>query len=183
MDGGINTRHRGFSGLQSGMLLIKKIVVGADFPVGNSVIFTAIPQYFTSLRLYAKGRCSDAVVTVGSHVRYNGDSGANYTDAYMFNSAGTLTAASSGGSTFGYAGQFTGSTAGANLPGTYIVDIPFYSDNLFTKNTHSWTYIQGFQYFMSSSWNNVSPIYQITCFDQSGGNFNIGSQFALYGIY
>lgn len=171
----------------SGIVQIAQTVLAAP---AASVTFSSIPQTFTGLLLSLMGRCSDAATLVNVNIQMNGDTGANYdSEGVQGIGASPSAFAASATSSLGV-GNFTASTASANVPGVVNVWLPYYAASTFFKMALCQdgkfatlgTVTDYVSRVISGQWRNVSPITQLTAIDTGGGNFVAGSSFTLYGL-
>lgn len=183
--------------IADGAITAAKIAIGAQYydliqrlavsDGDTSILFSSIPASFTHLRLVG------ALLTKGTpnylHLRFNGDSGANYTT--MTSQIGTA----AGGGLF--SSIVTGATAIAighptanasnSLGHTPItIDIPDYAGaqrtSLLALSNELYT-TYGVQHFRSGYWDNVAAITTIEIMLNFGtGEFAGGSVMSLYGL-
>jgi hypothetical protein len=155
----------------------------------SSITFSNIPNTYKHLQIRMLTK-SDAGGTTGNdniYIRYNSDTGSNYSWHYL---AGSGSAASNGGSpnsSWLLSGKLGNSNV-ANIFGVSIVDILDYSNtNKYkTQKALSGIELNGVQnsnmYFSSGSWRNNNAITSITIINGDVTNWVQNSQFALYGI-
>jgi len=163
---------------------IQKITIGTAI---NSVIFSNIPQNFNHLKIIGMARASDAANSITIFGRFNGDSGSNYITQYFVNNTNATSIGGASAQTSLYVFQAVAASGTANYACYFESSIPFYNNTLFYKAlstpgiaaavTASYIGMQG------GTWANTAAINSITLIDGSGGNFLVGSQFILYGIY
>jgi len=160
------------------MFPIQMVSVGA---AGASTIsFTSIPSTYTHLQIRGIARTA---TNVSLGLRFNSDTGSNYSRHYL-NGNGTSAAAGGGAnSTSAYAGTTATATSafGAN-----VIDILDY------KNTSKYKTIRalsggdnngsGFVQFMSGNWRNTNAVTSIDIIQVDGDSFTQYTTFALYGI-
>jgi len=153
----------------------------------SSVTFSNIPQTYKHLQLRIIARTTFNLTEDYLSMRFNGDSGANYTYHNLYTNAGAAVAGGGSGQTLAYLQRGTGATAPASTFGTIIVDIPDYanvSKNKTFKMFGGWeTNAAGAVYLDSGAWVNTNAISSVQIF---GGNASSTlvqySHFALYGI-
>jgi hypothetical protein len=171
---------------------------GSMFPIGAftltadqaTVQFTNIPSTFTHLQIRFSAREVGAAANAGQQiaVRFNGDSGDNYSLHRLFGNGSTVTsdAYTTSITSIRVAGLSGGSTT-ANVFSGGIVDILDY------LNTNKRTTVRslagadlndtnGFIFFSSGCWENTNAITSITLTAVSAANFTANSSFALYGV-
>jgi hypothetical protein len=144
----------------------------------------------TSKHLYFEfyGRCSTASTGgVSAVVQFNGDTGANYDDAFMRNSAGVVTAASDQAQTSAFFAQIpaNSNTAGffgsghGNVMSYSKVTAGFKTGNTMTGFARDTTGVQ--QVTIQLSWRSTAAINQMKVFMLDGSNLIAGSRLTIYG--
>jgi hypothetical protein len=171
-------------------ILASKFVPQGDFEsiatvtVGSggsaTISFTAIPSTYTHLQI--RGMTLSATAVNYVRIRFNSDTGTNYTRHLLEGTGSAASAEAATGLTFTPAG-YTGASAN---PSVFVTDILDY------KNTNKYTTIRslsgidqngsGFVNFGSGLWLNTAAITSIDITHNSSINFNQYSSFALYGI-
>lgn len=158
---------------------IATVTVGAG---GSSTItFSSIPSTYKHLQL----RSNDLKTSAGdtTAMRFNSDSGANYTRHFLYGDGSAATASASTGDTgFRIAGAAgNGSTTS---PFGVVVDILDYTNTNKYKTIRSLSGVDkngsGEVALISGLWLNSSAVTSITLY--AGSNFAQYSHFALYGI-
>jgi hypothetical protein len=158
-----------------------------------TVSFTSIPATYTHLQIRLIGRTNRSAANSDQiNVRFNSDSGANYsTNHYLEgngSSAGAGTAGTSGNQMVVYRLTADGAPSLANAFGAYIIDILDYSNTNKYKTLRSLggqnqnTTSNGALFYVSAAWMSTSAVTSITITPNVGPLFNQYSQFALYGI-
>lgn len=149
----------------------------------NTAEFSAIPQTYNHLQIRGTYRCTNVAGTIRLRFGNGGiDTGSNYTHHEMSGSgSGSGTAWTSVGGDSAY--LFLESQR--NYWWSFVIDIINY------KDTNKWKVSQtriggdnngvGYVGYASDMWMSNDPITNIRFYTQSG-NFDGGSQFALYGI-
>lgn len=154
-----------------------------------NIDITAISGSYDHLRLIAYLRGDTAAASTTCLLRANGDSGANY-DRQLLHASQTSAAASEffGQTSITVMETMPANTAGANLFGMIVVDIPFYSLTSNNKDFNieqitkigiatanlRWGAVSGF-------WRSNAAITQLTLLP-GAGNFVAGSAYSLWGI-
>ena len=172
---------------KSGELLVGNTPPGRGFQllasttVGSggaaTITFSSIPSDYTHLQIRG---IYDSVFQADNTLRFNSDSGSNYSWHSVYGQGSSVTAINSVNSTNCYFG-YTANVASVN---GCVIDILDY------KNTNKYKTIRalagydangsGFIFFSSGSWRNTNAITTITL--HSDTNFTQYSHFALYGI-
>ena len=165
--------------------LISSTTLGST---SQSVTFSSIPSTYTDLAIKMSIRSDRANTWFIPTIRFNNDSGSNYSWQYIRYDAGSLGGNRSVNQSYGWVGVGTGSTSATNFFGISDVYISNYSSSLnksftaygVTANTNSTTHT----YTNTGLWRNTSAVSTIVLDAslESGGNFVSGSSFYLYGI-
>jgi hypothetical protein len=155
-----------------------------------SVTFANIPQTgYTDLKLVMSAR-SDQTGSVGQdvYVRFNGDSGANYSFRRLYgNGSAAYSDAVSSSSTAGRIGRCTSNDATASTFGNTEFYIPNYTSSnqkSISGDAVDETNATGtIDQMTATIWTGTASISSMQLFPFSGGtNFIAGSTFSLYGI-
>ena len=164
-------------------VLLEKITVGAAG--ASSVTFSGIPQTgYTDLVLRASVRSSNATTQDDMYLRFNGDTGSNYSDKAIYSNNGT-SAASLSHSSIGF--LFTGSIDGTTSTASIFTSTDFYIPNYTSANYKSVSQdianennaTAGWLGMFAGLWASSSAITSITL---SNSPFAQYSTFYLYGV-
>ena len=179
--------HGGAAGYTHGYCLISETTLSGSL---SSITFT-IPQDFRDLRITTSLRDT---TTANSYynwsLRINGDAAANYATNALFNNnfAASFSTFSSAGTTAPGAGFLAaGSTAGANVWGNGVMEIPFYSKAGAEKNgSFSCSVWNGSTIGAAQTgcwtWAGGAAISSITIFPSGGTALAVGSTIRIYGM-
>ena len=156
---------------------IATVTVGAG---GSSTVsFTSIPSTYTHLQIRTSMQSS---LSSYGLMRFNSDSGSNYTSHFLYGDGSTATATALTSQSSIYA--LRGSPSTNYYAGT-VIDILDYRNTNKYKTTRSLAGNDengsGYVFFLSGLWLNTNAITDITIITQSG-TFAQYSSFALYGI-
>ena len=171
----------------SDMELISTIRVGSGGVA--SVTFSGIPQEYKHLQIRSianDSRASNAVSNI--EIRFNGDTGSNYSSHYLYANSTTTSSGFEGASqTRAFYARIGGNTIAANCFGASIADILDYTNASKYKtvrvlsgvedNTTNTTQL----WFSSALWLSNSAVTSITLLPITA-NFKQFSRFSLYGI-
>ena len=152
----------------------------------TSVTFSSVPSTYTDLVLIAQYQCTS---NGGLWIRYNGDTGTNYSVVNMIGSQNTKASYADANEPYIWADTYYQGT------GTVLTDRPIvraqimnYSNTTAYKATltrgddvRTTGSSDGTIYAGVSTWRNTAAINQIDVLSASG-NFVLGSTFTLYGI-
>ena len=150
----------------------------------NTITFSGIPSTYTSLQI--RGTCRTTGATQAT-IRFNGDTGSNYTSHQLYGDGTTAAASGFAGSTSISNGGVLAyeTSAAANLVGVFVLDIHDYTSTTRNKTTRIFTgrdeNTAGFVRLGSGLWMNTAAITSVSLIISSG-NFTTQTQFALYGI-
>ncbi len=166
---------------------------GAMFPLGMvsvgsagaaNITFSSIPSTYEHLQLRILGR-STAVSTDQISIRFNSDTGSNYSEHFLRGNGSSASAYGGANVTAVQTGILPGTNQTASVFGGLIVDILDY------KNTNKYKTVRmitgydnngsGSIGIYSAAWRNTNAITQIDAF-VTGYNFVQYTQIALYGI-
>jgi hypothetical protein len=152
----------------------------------SNIEFNNIPQTYNHLQIRFVGRVSNADTADNVFIRFNGDSGSNYSWHYVEGDGATT--ASSGGVNQNriLCGRVAAANATANIFGAGIIDILDYKNTNKSTTTRSLTGIDrngsGNTRIDSGNWRNNNAITSIQLINGSSTNFVANSSFILYGI-
>jgi hypothetical protein len=175
----------GSGGVEGDYELISTTILGSSTP---SITFdvSSFASTYKHLQIRASMRTDRAGTTDRANIRFNGDTGANYSGHVLYaNSTQVLSAAEANG-TFVGGGYATGNTATSNAFAASVVDfLDVFSTtknkttrDLSTDITGSRTEIE----LGSGNWRNTAAVTSILVYPQIASNFLTGSRFSLYGI-
>lgn len=163
---------------------IQTVTVGAG---GQATIsFTAIPATYKHLQIRWLARDNFSSDASDLNMRFNSDSGSNYSWHQLVGNGSTAAAYAVTSQTSMRAGFVTGSTAGSDIFAVTVLDLLDYANTSKNKTVRN---LGGFDRnasgsvgLQSGSWMNTSAITQIDLFPRVGTLFSQYSSFALYGI-
>jgi len=151
----------------------------------SSITFAGIPTGYKHLQIRGIQR-TDQSGTQDSNLRFNSDTGANYSWHRMFSDGGGTVSASgtANASLMNYGAALGTATLASDYP-AFIIDVLDYADSTKYKTFRELTGFDnnggGYIYLYSGSWRSTSPITTITL-TLGAGNFAEYSKFALYGV-
>jgi hypothetical protein len=140
----------------------------------SSVTFSSLGSY-TDLRIVVAAGNASGISSVG--VRYNSDSGSNYSWTRMYGDGSTATS-NRNTDTAAYFGII-----GTSIAQTFTVDIMNYSNTTtyktaVSRSSDAANYVATYV----NLWRNTAAITSLTFLNSNGGNFPTDSTFTLYGI-
>jgi len=152
---------------------LDKVTVGT---ATSSITFSSIPQTYTDLVMVFDGTAASATY---SGIRFNGDTGNNYSYTYLAGNGSTAVSSRSANAPEMYTS--TGNTVTTSQNNT-IVHIQNYSNT----TTFKTALIRNNSTTVETTaavglWRNTAAITSVT-FKTPGTNFAVGSTFSLYGI-
>ena len=154
----------------------------------SSISFTSIPSTYKHLQVRLLSRTDRGDTNDFMTIRFNSDSGTNYSYHSLYGNGSSAGAADTGTSTATpWSGVTAGGNATASIFGAAVVDVLDYQNSnkyktvrlLSGTDQNSTT---GRIYFMSNLWRSTSAITTLTIIPTYGSNFAQYSSFALYGI-
>lgn len=167
--------------------LIERVNVGA----GNSatITFSSIPSTYTHLELRVLSRDNrtspTSVTATYSWIRFNSDTGTNYSDHYLSGNGASTSAFADTGYSYIYGFYNASSAASANIFATSVISILDYANTSKYKTVRTLTGHDqngsGSVALASGNWRSTAAISTITITPDIG-SFIQYSTFALYGI-
>lgn len=153
----------------------------------STVTFSSISGAYTHLQIRFICRSgTGGTGQDGLRMRFNSDTGTNYSWHYLGGDGNTAYAGSGVSQTYAYPGVSVNNGFGSNTFGPTICDILDYANTNKYKTTRSLSggdnNGNGEIYVWSSNWRNTNAITDIQLALISGASFQTNSQFALYGI-
>lgn len=160
----------------------------ASITLGSSatdITFSSIPSTYTDLVLVTATFGSRAANADSLAVRFNGDTGSNYSYTYMIGDANGAASGRASSQTNIWFGNFSSNSV-AN-PSPIIIQIQNYANTTTFKTALSrQNAIAGGGYTNVGAnvglWRSTAAINSITVRSETGSNFSSGSTFNLYGI-
>ena len=149
-----------------------------------SVTFSSIPATYTHLQIRGIVK-TNAGSDTQNYMRFNGDTGSNYSTHYLYGYGEDPVGAGAGASTsFMSAAAVT--SDGANVFSAFVMDVVDYADTNKYKTLRALsgndTNGAGYVWFSSGNWRNTAAVTSITIYNNGSNNFLQYSSFALYGI-
>jgi hypothetical protein len=151
-----------------------------------SITFAGIPNTYKHLQIRWLARDNFGSDASDLNMRFNSDSGSNYSWHQLVGDGSTAAAYASTSQTSMRAGFVTGSTAGANIFAATVLDLLDYTNTSKNKTVRN---IAGFDRnatgsigLQSGLWMNTSAITQIVLSPRVGTIFSEYTQFSLYGV-
>jgi hypothetical protein len=142
----------------------------------NSYTFSSIPGTYTDLVIICNGNAS---ATVDTGLRFNGDTGSNYSYTRMY-SNGSATA-SDGANNMDYAAGASWYAASTN--NTSIINVMNYANTTAFKTvasrSNATSTLVG---FTSNLWRSTAAITSVTITTVGASTYSVGTTFTLYGI-
>jgi hypothetical protein len=156
---------------------------------GGIITFSSIPQTYKHLQIRGIARSTRAVTEgAGARLRFNGDTGNNYSTQQIYGAGSGAGIANGGGSSAEIDGLYvSGSNASNGVYGYFIIDIYDYSLTTKYKTARLWSGVDrdgaGLVIERSGAYYaNTNAITQVTLGETTGVSWTTDSQFALYGI-
>jgi hypothetical protein len=165
-------------------------LIGAPQVVGSggasAITFSSIPATYTDLKVVMSVRTSWGNIPDWGSVRFNGDTGNNYSYIFL---EGSGSAASSGSATNNHA-EITVGWDGANSTGSTFSNTEMYIPNYASSNAKSFfadsveenNATAAYSTLNAMLWNSTAAINSITFASANGATIQQYSSFYLYGI-
>lgn len=162
---------------------IQTVTVGAGGQA--SATFNSIPSTYSHLQIRIMGRTDRSAVYDAVRLRFNSDTGANYTEHGLYGDGVTIAAYGSASATGSYTYRIAGASAPSDTQGAIIIDILDYANTNKYKTLRSLGGVDanasgGNLYFNSGLWMNTAAINNIEL--TPIGSLQQYSSLALYGI-
>ena len=153
----------------------------------STITFSSIPSTYKHLQIRVLARSNRAGVDDIFVVRFNSDTGANYSRHFLLGSGSGTSAFVAGGETYILADGSAGSTTTANVFGSCVMDVLDYADTNKFKTLRGLGAVEangtsGYLTLVSGNWRSTSAITSITITSYYSGSWVQYSSFALYGI-
>lgn len=149
----------------------------------TSVTISNIPSTYSYLQLRVSGWTGRSAYIDPLNIRFNGDTGSNYSYQVLGGDAGTVKGESSSSTTALYCGRLAGSSGGGEM-GVNVIDIYQYTNTNINKSA---LFLGGTEYrtdgvmlMGTGTWNNTSAISSITVF-AGVGSMKTRTKITLYG--
>jgi len=163
---------------------ISTVTVGAGG--ASDVTFSSIPATYTHLQLRGITRSTRVITQTAFKVRFNSDSGSNYSYHGLYGDGSSAQADAGASTTYIQLPRFSGESATAGIFGAGIIDILDYANTNKNKTLRALAGVDrnggGDIWLNSGAWYNTNAITSITLTEASTGDFAQYSQWALYGI-
>lgn len=193
---GLLTRREYTSFLAGNTQFVPNYAVGAYDSIATAtgtgssgtITFSSIPSTYTSLQLRVLGRTTRANTDSTLGIRFNNDTGSNYTYHYLSGSGSSASAAGFTAQTASYNAVISGSTTASNVMGVAVIDVQDYASTTKNKTIRTLTgwdtnnVTGGSVGIYSGLWINTAAINRIDLIIADGSNWDSNAVFALYGI-
>ncbi len=152
----------------------------------TSVAFSSLGSY-QDLQIRVNARTDAANTRDPVGVRFNSDSGTNYSYKTMYGYAASATAVATSSATSIYTWRATGLQVDADEYGSIVIDIFDYQNankNTTLQSLGGMTSREGTMQidFSSGLWDSTAAVTAISLHPEWGSNFIRGSEFTLYGL-
>jgi hypothetical protein len=148
----------------------------------GTITFSSIPSTYTSLQI--RYQMFTSVAGNALRIRFNGDTGTNYTQHYLYGDQSTVTAGGLTSRSFIAAGSNANGPSSTS-PVVGIIDIHDYSSTTRNKTLRDFSGVDqngaGDANLNSGLWMSTAAITSIECYTGSS-NWTTSTVFALYGI-
>jgi hypothetical protein len=148
-----------------------------------TVTFSSIPSTYRHLQL--RVMCQINIGDADFAIRFNSDTGSNYTKHQIYGTGSGTPLATGTASTSSIPGGVSYSNS-SGIFGVGVIDILDYKETTKYKTTRVLTGSDangsGFVFFRSGVWMNTNAVSSIDLIQTTGSSFSQYSSFALYGI-
>lgn len=152
----------------------------------TTVSFTSIPSGYQHLQIRLITRNNRANTLDGLYVRFNSDSGNNYSDHFLRGSGEGVAANATTSTSLMFVGTVPATSSTASVFGVAVIDVLDYANTNKNKTLRSLLGYDangtGFVGLFSGAWYSTAAITSITLGSTNGNGFLQNSSFALYGI-
>jgi hypothetical protein len=165
------------------MFPLQVVTVGA---ATSTITFTNIPNTYTHLQLRIFARSERANNVDAVNVRFNSDTGFNYSEHWLYGDGSSALVYGSGGAASVQVARIAGDTAGANTFGAIIVDVLDYANTNKFKTVRALGGTDnngnGQVNLVTGLWRNTNAVTSVTLTPGTSTNWKQYSQIALYGL-
>jgi len=148
--------------------------------------FSSIPSTYKHLQVRLITRNDRANTLDGLYMRFNSDSGTNYSDHFLRGSGSAVDANADVSSAYMLMGTVPASSATASVFAGGVIDVLDYADSNKYKTVRNLLGYDangsGYVGLFSGNWRSTSAVTSITLGSTNGSGFLQYSSFALYGI-
>jgi hypothetical protein len=153
----------------------------------SSVVFSNLGDYsstYKHLQIRAVARVTESTTIRLQIMRYNGDSGANYSQHFMLADGSSVVSTGSANITSGVAFYINGNSNPTGAFGAGVIDIldPFSTTKYTTTRSFGGQTGYSIMNLGSNSWRNTASLTSIEIFTEVSNTYAAGSRFSLYGI-
>ena len=167
--------------LPSTMTPIATNVLTSNLSSGE-ITFSSIPQTYTDLVVVAVGQGYTSSSYGNLQIRFNGDTGSNYSSTEFKEFGGTASSSRRTSQTYLFATSFLDAGSASLLVGTSIINIFNYANTTTYKTTISRGSVPGFKTELNVGlWRSTAAITSVTL-TANDTPINAGASFTLYGI-
>ena len=165
------------------MKLIQTVTVGTATP---TIEFTSIPQTYTDLVLVTNYRTTRAAVFDQLRLRFNGNTGANYSWRGLYGSGSSVGTENTNNDVSFKTDVGVGNNATSNTFSNGSIYIANYTGS--TNKSVSIDAVgennatEAYQFVYAGLYTNTTAITSIQGFSEGSANFMVGSTFSLYGV-
>lgn len=151
----------------------------------QNITFSSIPSTYQHLQIRGVFRTDRAAGTEDIRIRFNSDSGTNYSNHFITSTGASVALNSDVSSSQMNLGRTTAATTATNIIASYVIDIYDYTSTSKYKTFRAfggYDYNSGGNVYLSSGlWMSSSALTSIT-FNLFYGNWTSQTQIGLYGI-
>lgn len=147
-----------------------------------NVTFSSIPGTYTDLRLVAFARSNRAAANDFLLLRFNSDTGSNYSRTYLYGNGTSALSTRNSNLTLATVDSIPANSATADTFSATAIDFMSYANTNVFKTVLSRNADTSLVGATVNLWRSTSAITTILLYPENGTNLKAGSTFALYGI-
>lgn len=151
-----------------------------------TIDFNSIPSTYKHLQIRGISRSSNASNYADVRLRFNSDTGSNYSFHYLYGDGAGVGAVGSATQTFIFGAETAANSSASGIFGVSVIDILDYASTNKNKTIRSLNGLDrngsGYVYMHSGAWYNSSTAISSISLSLDAGSFAQYSHFALYGI-
>ena len=141
----------------------------------SEIVFSSIPATYRDLILIAEYR--NSTTATAARIRFNSDTGSNYSNVWMGGAAPSVFSSTTGGSGLIIADANTTNTT---MSMTQIMDYSATDKHKTTLSRGSGSNLNAIAF--AGRWANTAAVTTVSVVYPGGGQFTVGSTFSLYAI-
>jgi hypothetical protein len=147
-----------------------------------SVTFSDIPGTYTDLRLVAFARSTRSATNDFLLLRFNSDSGSNYSRTYLYGNGTSALSTRNSNLTLATVDSFPAANSSSGIFCATVIDFMSYANTNVFKTVLSRNSDNSLTGATVNLWRSTSAITSILLYPENGPNLASGSTFSLFGL-